>query len=124
MRDIIVIILILAMIIGGSIWTHNFYETTLNEFSQKLEELAQTIDSDINKEEKINEIEDLWKEKENILIIFQDHSSIGEIESNLYECFQYYRYNEKDHFDAVKEHLIMEMDDLIKREEFTVVNIF
>ena len=72
MRDIFVIITILIMIIGGSIWTYKFYENTKKEFDEKLNNLAQTIDLEGDKEEKIKEIEELWKNKEDILIIFPD----------------------------------------------------
>ena len=123
MRDIIVIGVVITLITVGSVFTSKFYKETYDEFCEKLDELAETIEKEVDKEEKIQELESLWKEKENILIIFQDHSLIGEIEEDLYECFQYYRYEEKDHFDATKEKIIMEIEDLIKREEFSIVNI-
>ena len=124
MRDIFVVIGILAMIIGGSFWTHGFYESTRNELDEKLESLAQTIDTEMNKEDKIKEIEEFWKSKEDILIVFQDHDSIDDIENHLYECFHYYRINEKDHFDLSRSSLMKGMEDLVKREHLTLVNLF
>ena len=123
MRDAIVIVLIFIFVISGSMFSSNFYNEMYKDFSEKLDVLAATIEKDVNKEEKVKEIEDLWKEKERLLIVFQDHSLVGDIEENLYECFQYYRYNEKDHFDAMKDKVLMEIEDLIKREAFSIVNI-
>lgn len=124
MRDIIVVLVILGLIIGGSIWTHNYYETTMNEFDEKLNNLVESIDNQTNKEEKIKEIEEYWKGKEDVLIIFQEHDAIDEIETHLYECFHYYRINEKDHFDLSKAGLMKEIEDLVKREHLTLVNLF
>lgn len=124
MRDIFVVIAIFALIVGGSMWTYNFYEDTKNEFDEKLNGLVQTIDSETNKEKKIKEIEEYWKSKEDILIIFQEHDAIDDIEKSLYECFQYYRSNEKDHFEVSKANFIRGMEDLTKREKLTLVNIF
>lgn len=124
MRDIFVIVTILIMIIGGSVWTHNFYENTKNEFKEKLNSLDQTIDLEQDKEEKIKEIEEFWKSKEDILIIFQEHDAIDDIEASLYECFHYYRITEKDHFELSKANFIKGLDDLIKRENLTLVNLF
>jgi prolipoprotein diacylglyceryltransferase len=43
MRDFFVIIGILSLIIGGSIWTHSFYESTRNQIDKKLEILSSNI---------------------------------------------------------------------------------
>ena len=124
MRDIIIISVIVALMVACSVWTHGFYEDTMNEFDEKLNSLASTIDTASNKEEKINEIEKTWNEKEKILIIFQDHDSIDDIEEKLYECFHYYRTNQKERMELSKEKMISNIEDLKKREELTVVNIF
>ena len=124
MRDIFIVGTILAIIIGGSIWSYKFFESTKNEFEEKLNNLVQTIYTETNKEEKIKEIERFWEEKENILIIFQEHDAIDEIEKSLYECLHYYNINEKDHLELSKSNFIIGMDDLVKREKLTLVNVF
>lgn len=124
MRDAIVVFIILALIVGGSLWTHSYYEKTKSEFDEKLTNLEETISSNIDKEKKIKELEEFWKSKEDILIIFQEHDAIDEIEDHLYECTHYYRINEKDHFDLAKASLIKCMEDLVKREHLTLVNLF
>ena len=124
MRDFIIVFTILALIVGGSFWTHSYYENTMNEFGEKLDNLVNTIELERNKEEKIKVVEDFWKNKENILIIFQEHELIDDIENDLYECFHYYRINEKDHFDLAKANVLKKMEDLVKREHLILVNIF
>lgn len=124
MRDIFIIIGILGIIIGGSIWTHDFYENTKNELEGKLNILSETIEIEDDKEEKIKDAENFWKSNENILIIFQEHDAIDEIENHLYECFHYYRINERDHFELAKSNVLKGMEDLVKREHLTLVNLF
>ena len=126
MKDIIIIGVILALVIGGSIYTSNYYEEFKNNVDEKLNYFVDTIDTEINlnKEEKIKELEDLWKEKENTLIVFEEHDSIDDIEGDLYECMHYYRTNQKDRLVLYKEKLIGKLEDLIKREKLLLVNIF
>lgn len=124
MRDIIVVFSILTLIIGGSICTHSFYENTRNDFDKKLNVLAETLETNIDKDEKINDLEEFWKSKEDVLIIFQEHEAIDEIEDCLYECFHYYRISEKDHFELAKANLLKRMEDLVKREHLKLVNLF
>ena len=124
MRDIFIVIGILGIIIGGSMWTHGFYEKTKNELEGKLNILAKTIEIEDDKEEKIKDAENFWKRNEDILIIFQEHDAIDDIENHLYECFHYYRINEKDHFELAKSNVLKGMEDLVKREHLTLVNLF
>lgn len=124
MKDIIVIFIILIFIIGGSIGTGKFYENTMNEFNEKLDSLISMIDIDINKELTIKEIEELWKEKENVLIVFQDHDSIDNIEEAIYECLHYYKANQIEYLKLSKEKVIRNIEDLVKREKLTLVNLF
>lgn len=124
MRDSIVVIVIFSLIIGGSIWIYKFYENTKSVFEDKLETLVETIETEEKKEIRIKEIEDIWKEKESVLIIFQEHDSVDEIEDKLYECFHYYRINEVDHLELSKEGMLKRLDDFIKGENLSIVNIF
>lgn len=124
MRDSIVVIAIFSLIIGGSIWIYKFYENTKSVFEDKLETLVETIETEEKKEIRIKEIEDIWKEKESVLIIFQEHDSVDEIEDKLYECFHYYRINEADHLELSKEGMLKRLDDFIKGENLSIVNIF
>ena len=124
MRDLIVVVVILGLVVGGSFWTHGFYEKTRDEFDEKLNTLSETIETEVDKEGKIKEVENFWKSKEDILIVFQEHDTIDDIENHLYECFHYYRINEKEHFDLSKAGVMKGMDDLVKREHLTLVNLF
>ena len=46
-----------------------------------------------------------------------------DIEENLYECFHYYKNMKKEDFDLAKQKIITGLDDLIKRERLSIVNI-
>lgn len=124
MRDGIVILVILSLIIAGSMWTHKYYETTLNEFEEKLGELENSINDEENKTDKVKEVENKWINRENILIMFQTHDAIDEIEKDLYECFHYYMIAEDEDFNLARKNVLRGIEDLIKREKLTIVNLF
>lgn len=124
MRDSIVVIAIFALIIGASSWMSSFYKDTKSVFEEKLKILVETIETEEKKELRIKEIEELWHNKESVLIIFQEHDSVDEIEDKLYECFHYYRINEIDHLELSKDGMLKRLDDFIKGENLSMVNIF
>ena len=123
MKDFIIIIVIVGLIIGGSVYSHHFYEKLQEQFSNELQKLVDNIEIDTDKEKTISDIEQIWLNYETILIIFQDHASIGEIEDNLYECFHHYRMNDLNKLILYKEKTVSGFEDLIKREELLLVDI-
>lgn len=123
MRDLIIIIVIVGLIISGSYFTYKYYEDIKNEFNDKLTEMSKELENNSFDEQKINDLENVWLSNEGTLIIFQSHDLVGDIEENLYECFHYYKNMEKEDFDLEKQKVISGLDDLIKRERLSIVNI-
>lgn len=91
---------------------------------EKLNSLSESIDLETNKKEKIEEVENYWKSKEDILIIFQEHDAIDEIEEHLYECIHYFKIEDEEQFELSKILLLKKMEDLVKREHLEIVNLF
>ena len=123
MRDLIIIILILGLIISGSYFTYKYYEDIKNEFDERLTEMSKELENNSFDEQKITDLENIWLSKEGALIIFQSHDLVGDMEENLYECFHYYKNMKKEEFDLEKQKVISRLDDLIKRERLSIVNI-
>lgn len=123
MRDLIIILVVLALIISGSYFTYKYYENIKNEFEEKLSKMSKEIEDDNFNEKNISETENIWLSKEKALIIFQSHDLVGKIEENLYECFHYYRNMKKEDFELEKQKVISGLEDLIKRERLSIVNI-
>ena len=123
MRDLIIIIAIVGLIISGSYFTYKYYEDIKNEFNDKLTEMSKELENNSFDEQKINDLENVWLSNEGTLIIFQSHDLVGDIEENLYECFHYYKNTKKEDFDLEKQKVISGLDDLIKRERLSIVNI-
>lgn len=123
MRDLIIIIVIVGLIISGSYFTYKYYEDIKNEFNDKLTEMSKELENNSFDEQKINDLENVWLSNEGTLIIFQSHDLVGDIEENLYECFHYYKNMEKEDFDLEKQKVISGLEDLIKRERLSIVNI-
>lgn len=124
MKDIIIISLTLVLIVGGGIWTHNYYEETRDGLEEKLNSLSESIGLETNKKAKVEEIENFWKSKEDILIIFQEHDAIDEIEEHLCECIHYFKIEDEEQFELSKILLLKRMEDLVKREHLKIVNLF
>ncbi len=69
-------------------------------------------------------MENIWLSKESTLIVFQSYDLVGKIEENLYECFHYYKNGNMEDFELEKQKVVDGIDDLIKRERLSLVNIF
>lgn len=123
MRDLIIIIVIVGLIISGSYFTYKYYEDIKSEFDEKLTEMSKELEDNFFNEQMITDLENIWLSNEGTLIIFQSHDLVGDIEENLYECFHYYKNMKKEDFDLEKQKVISGLDDLIKRECLSIVNI-
>lgn len=123
MRDLIIITVIVGLIISGSYFTYKYYEDIKSEFDEKLTEMSKELEDNFFNEQMITDLENIWLSNECTLIIFQSHDLVGDIEENLYECFHYYKNMKKEDFDLEKQKVISGLDDLIKRERLSIVNI-
>ena len=123
MRDLIIITVIVGLIISGSYFTYKYYEDIKSEFDEKLTEMSKELEDNFFNEQMITDLENIWLSNEGTLIIFQSHDLVGDIEGNLYECFHYYKNMKKEDFDLEKQKVISGLDDLIKRERLSIVNI-
>lgn len=123
MRDLIIITVIVGLIISGSYFTYKYYEDIKSEFDEKLTEMSKELEDNLFNEQMITDLENIWLSNEGTLIIFQSHDLVGNIEENLYECFHYYKNMQKEDFDLEKQKVISGLDDLIKRERLSIVNI-
>ena len=123
MRDLIIITVIVGLIISGSYFTYKYYEDIKSEFDEKLTEMSKELEDNFFNEQMITDLENIWLSNEGTLIIFQSHDLVGDIEENLYECFHYYKNMQKEDFDLEKQKVISGLDDLIKRECLSIVNI-
>lgn len=123
MRDLIIITVIVGLIISGSYFTYKYYEDIKSEFDEKLTEMSKELEDNFFNEQMITDLENIWLSNEGTLIIFQSHDLVGDIEENLYECFHYYKNMQKEDFDLEKQKVISGLDDLIKRERLSIVNI-
>lgn len=124
MKDIIVIAVILFSVGYGSYSIHKYYITVKDEIENKLEEMQNDLSQRKVKKENVEELEQKWLSKEKTLIVFQAHDLIGEIEENLYECIHYYIKEDEDEYELAKQKVVSGLDDLIKRECVSFVNIF
>ncbi len=124
MKDFIIILVIILLITCSSIFMYHYYNDTKDEFTAILENMSEDLKNGTIQEEKVKTLTDLWNEKENLLIVFQAHDDIDEIEEALFDCINLYKENDKEMFELSKSKTLSELEDLAKRECLNLVNIF
>lgn len=125
MKDLIVIIIIVAIIFGGSFWVSNYYEKSGNEIIAIIENLSEGLEEDSYsvKKEKVDKLKDEWDKKQKIWITLQYHETINAMEDLVIECTNNYLAEEKEEFDISFDKLKRSIEDLKFREEINFVNI-
>lgn len=125
MKDLIVVIVVIALVFGGDFFIGKYYENVGKEIINQVSvlESKMTTDNEIEKKERVEEIRKNWEENENMLIFFQYHSSINDLEDLIIECCEYYKENEKTEFAVSFEKLKRNLDDIKNRGRLLLNNV-
>ena len=125
MRDMFVIIAILAIVFGGNFFINKHVNETGNHFLNMMETLEDGIKTD-NKEVKdkqIYELIKLWEENEKKWIMVEYHQEINQIEDLVIECYTYYLQGDKELFEVSYKKLERNIEDMQNRVKITFTNI-
>ncbi len=125
MKDFFVIMVIVAIVFGGSFFARKYFEKSGNEIIEILENFSKGLeeDSDEDKEKNIKALKDEWDKKQKIWITLQYHSNVNDMEDIVIECCNYYKDSSRDEFEISFEKLKRNIEDMKYREEITLVNI-
>lgn len=125
MKDLFVVIVILALVFGGDFLLAKYYEKVEDEIIETIEGLDKSLSSasQSEKKSKVEKVKEVWENHENMLIMFQYHNSINDLEDLVIECCVYYE-NEKDtEFKASFEKLKRNIDDIRNRGKLSINNV-
>ena len=125
MRDLFVIIAILAIVFGGNSFINKHIEESGNEFLNIVKKLEDGIESDDKnaKNIEVKKILDLWENNEKKWIMIGYHQEINQIEDLVIECYNYYLQGDKDLFQVSYGKLKRNIEDMKNREIITFTNI-
>ena len=125
MRDLFVIIAILAIVFGGNSFINKHVEESGNEFLNIVKKLEDGIESDDKnmKNIEVEKILKLWENNEKKWIMIGYHQEINQIEDLVIECYNYYLQGDKDLFQVSYGKLKRNIEDMKNREIITFTNI-
>ena len=125
MRDLFVIIAILAIVFGGNSFINKHIEESGNEFLNIVKKLEDGIESDDKKTKntEVKKILDVWENNEKKWIMIGYHQEINQIEDLVIECYNYYLQGDKDLFQVSYGKLKRNIEDMKNREIITFTNI-
>lgn len=125
MRDLFVIIAILAIVFGGNSFINKHIEESGNEFLNIVKKLEDGIESDDKnmKNIEVEKILKLWENNEKKWIMIGYHQEINQIEDLVIECYNYYLQGDKDLFQVSYGKLKRNIEDMKNREIITFTNI-
>ena len=94
---LIITVLLLAIVIGEQI----FVDNTLNTLIEKIETVNTKIDLTENVEgeeitQSLQEIDDFWTEKENVLCLFINHNDLSKVGETIKRVKNYAQNNNKE----------------------------
>ncbi len=101
LKEYVILFFIIVFIISIEIITVNITKNFLTEINNKIEEVEYSIESDENKK-KIDELSELWKNKENKLEYYMEHKELEEISAKIRNAKSNI---ENDNIDQAKEQI-------------------
>ena len=126
MKQIILIISILIIIIGGAIYASTYITKTSNELTGKLEELKQQINSDDEDKakQKANEIYDDWEKVSKGWSIIVLHNELDLIETSLVSMKANIETGEKNKAIEDLDKSVDLLNHIVEKETLSLKNIF
>lgn len=124
MRDIIIILVIIVAVFGGSFFVDKKLENTGQNLIRNIELVQQEIETNqMNDMSTLNDFKVLWDNCKNILNILTNHQAVDEIDIELNKLIK--NYEMKDEVEALMNIIEIKtmLDDMHKGESFTLTNI-
>lgn len=124
MRDIIIILVIIVAVFGGSFFVDKKLENTGQNLIKNIELVQQEVETNqMNDMSTLNDFKVSWDNCKNILNILTNHQAVDEIDIELNKLIK--NYEMKDEVEALMNIIEIKtmLDDMHKGESFTLTNI-
>ena len=126
-KEIIVCIIILILIIGGDIITQSYSKNSTEEITKELQELQKLIESNAETNiiiEKINDIENNFKEDYNKLAYFIEHEELEKVKTGIVSIKAYTKSEELGETMNEVDKTIYILEHIVEKYKVNLKNIF
>ena len=130
MKDIITIIIILALILGGAYLTSRYLKQTTGELITQIgnmnKKLEKALETDERKEiiEEAERIQNMWEQIEKVWGIIILHEELDNIKSSIYKLRSNAEYGEIHDCLEEVEKLKFLIGHIREKDQLSIVNIF
>ncbi|MBQ9267867.1 MAG: DUF4363 family protein [Clostridia bacterium] len=124
MRDLVIVLVIIALVFGGGYFVQQHLEGTEQELTTRLDELHSEISSgDMNHMDKVEDLENLWESTKAEWHILGNHAEIDEIESELKRLKECYRIGNSEEAMLSLVEIKFRVNDMHKGDKLELANI-
>ena len=127
-KEIIIVVIIVILIIIGHIITQNYTKKFFENISVSLEKIEEKIDNDnIEKQNLKNELDDIqekWNEKYDILAYYIEHDELEKVETQLISMNANIKVQDYDKTIVELEKCKFILEHIKDKDSLKLVNIF
>lgn len=127
-KEVIIVVIIVILIIIGHIITQNYTKKFFENISVSLEKIEEKIDSDnIEKQNLKNELDDIqekWNEKYDILAYYIEHDELEKVETQLISMNANIKVQDYDKTIEELEKCKFILEHIKDKDSLKLVNIF
>ena len=125
-KEIIIVIVVIALIIGLDIITNNYTEASVSILSDELNILREDIlqEDKENAQTQMMNIKNIWEEKYNILAYYIEHDELEKVETELTSLGAFLNVEEYRECISELDKTIFVLEHIEEKEKFDVRSIF
>ena len=125
-KEIIIVILVIALIIGLDIITNNYTKTSVSILSDELNILRENIlqEDKENAQTQMMNIKNIWEKRYNILAYYIEHDELEKVETELTSLAAFLNVEEYGECISELDKTIFVLEHIEEKEKFDVRSIF
>ena len=125
-KEIIIVIVVIALIIGLDVITNNYTETSVSILSDELNILRENIlqEDKENAQTQMMNIKNIWEKRYNILAYYIEHDELEKVETELTSLAAFLNVEEYGECISELDKTIFVLEHIEEKEKFDVRSIF
>lgn len=125
-KEIIIVIVVIALIIGLDVMTNNYTETSVSILSDELNILRENIlqEDKENAQTQMMNIKNIWEKRYNILAYYIEHDELEKVETELTSLAAFLNVEEYGECISELDKTIFVLEHIEEKEKFDVRSIF
>lgn len=127
-KEITIISVILIIVIGGDIFTHNYTKKSVEMMHEQIDDLTTDLINNIDNEElvesKYNNILSLWEDRFKVLAFYLEHDELEKIKTELVALKANLDVGEYEKGVEELEKCKYILEHVQEKEQFSLMNVF